>query len=109
MCNTAHTLRRTQKMFASTAALVFVPIAVLTAYVVFGLSGFGSTLISVPLLPFLLAGMVIGATILVSAPPGILLALLGDHWHTRITRAQAMRSIGAALTLSGASLLLRAL
>jgi len=105
-------------MFASTAALVFVPIAVLTAYVVFGLCGFGSTLIAVPLmahffplkfvipvivlvdclaslhqgfrlregvnqrdmlplLPFLLAGMVIGATILVRAPAGILMVLLG--------------------------------
>jgi uncharacterized membrane protein YfcA len=105
-------------MFASVAALIFVPIAVLTAYVVFGLIGFGSTLIAVPLmahffplkfvipvivlvdcfaslhqgfrlreglnkqdmlpmLPFLLAGMVIGATILVRAPAGMLMALLG--------------------------------
>ena len=32
---------------------------------------------------------------------------LGNRWHTKITRAQAVRAIGAVLTLSGASLLLR--
>jgi uncharacterized membrane protein YfcA len=105
-------------MFPGIITLVCVPLAVLTAYVVFGLCGFGSTLIAVPLmahffplkfvipvivlvdclaslhqgfrlregvnrrdmlplLPFLLAGMVIGATILVRAPAGILIVLLG--------------------------------
>jgi hypothetical protein len=105
-------------MFANPLALVIVPLAVLTAYVVFGLCGFGSTLIAVPLmahffpltfvipvivlvdcaaslhqgfrlregvnkrdlapmLPFIIAGMVVGAMILVRAPAGVLLVLLG--------------------------------
>ena len=34
---------------------------------------------------------------------------LGNRWHAKISRAQAVRAIGAVLTLSGASLLLRAL
>ncbi len=244
-------------MFASPFALVIVPLAVLTAYVVFGLCGFGSTLIAVPLmahffplqfvipvivlvdcvaslhqgfrlregvnqrdlapmLPFILAGMVTGAMILVHTPAGTLMVLLGvfvtgygiyfslrhesvfrvarwtaapiglfagttstvfgmagpiyvmylagrgstpeqiratmpvififttlgrivlfaflrlitqdvllaaalllpvmalglwlgNRWHAKISRAQAVRAIGAVLTLSGASLLLRAL
>jgi uncharacterized membrane protein YfcA len=105
-------------MFASPLALAVVILAVLAAYAVFSLLGFGSTLIAVPimahffslkvvipvivlvdclaslhqgfrlrkgvnrrdlvpLLPFLLAGMVIGATLLVRAPGDVLMALLG--------------------------------
>ncbi len=244
-------------MIVGNLALVIVPLAVLTAYVVFGLCGFGSTLIAVPLmahffplkfvipvivlvdclaslhqgfrlregvnkrdmlpmLPFIVAGMVIGAMLLVRTPGSILLPILGafvtgygiyytfrhesvfqvarwtaapiglfagttsalfgmagpiyvmflagrgstpeqiratmpvififttfgrialfaflglitqevllaaallvpvmalglwlaNRWHSKITRAQAVRAIGAVLTLSGASLLLRAL
>ncbi len=33
----------------------------------------------------------------------------GNRWHAKISRAQAVRAIGAVLTLSGGSLLLRAL
>lgn len=94
------------------------PLAVLAAYVIFGISGFGSTLIAipllahlfalkfavpvvvildavasftqgfrlregvnkpevVPLLPFLVAGMLIGVSILVSVPGKFLLPMLG--------------------------------
>lgn len=99
-------------------ALVVAPIAVLAAYVIFAVSGFGSTLIAIPLLahlfplkfavpvvvildavasfsqgfhlrhglsrrdvlpllPFLVAGMLIGVSILVSVPGGVLLPVLG--------------------------------
>ena len=52
-------------MFASTTALVFVPAAVLTAYVVFGVCGFGSTLVAVPLMAhFLPLKLVIPAVVL---------------------------------------------
>jgi len=105
-------------LVASTFALAIVPITVLIAYVIFGICGFGSTLIAVPLmahffplkfvipvivlvdcvasvrqglrlragvnkpemlamLPFLLVGMVIGAWILAQAPGSVLLPLLG--------------------------------
>ena len=33
----------------------------------------------------------------------------GNRWHARFTRANVVRAIGAVLTLSGASLLLRAI
>lgn len=99
-------------------ALVVAPIAVLAAYIIFAISGFGSTLIAIPLLahffplkfavpvvvildaaasfsqgfrlrhglsrrdvlpllPFLVAGMLIGVSILVSVPGGVLLPILG--------------------------------
>ncbi len=80
-------------------ALVVVPLTVLIAYVVFSLCGFGSTLITQDVL--------LAAALLV---PAMALGLwLGNRWHAKITRAQAVRAIGAVLTLSGASLLLRAL
>jgi hypothetical protein len=100
-------------------ALVVTPIAVLAAYIIFGISGFGSTLIAIPLLahlfplkfavpvvvildaaasfsqgfhlrhglnrrdvlpllPFLVAGMLIGVSILVSVPGEVLLPILGS-------------------------------
>jgi uncharacterized membrane protein YfcA len=34
---------------------------------------------------------------------------VGNRWHARISRTLAVRAIGAVLTLSGASLLLRVL
>lgn len=43
------------------------------------------------------------------APVMALGLVLGNRWHSRISREQAVRAIGALLTLSGASLLLRAL
>jgi uncharacterized membrane protein YfcA len=99
-------------------ALIVAPIAVLAAYVIFAVSGFGSTLIAIPLLahffplkfavpvvvildaaasfsqgfrlrhglnkrdilpllPFLVVGMLIGVSILVSVPGDILLPILG--------------------------------
>ena len=99
-------------------AFVVAPIAVLAAYVIFAVSGFGSTLITIPLLahlfplkfavpvvvtldaaasfsqglrlrrglngrdvlpllPFLVAGMLIGVFILVSVPGDVLLPILG--------------------------------
>lgn len=99
-------------------AFIVAPIAVLAAYVIFAISGFGSTLIAIPLLahlfplkfavpvvvvldavasfsqgfrlrhglnrhdvlpmlPFLVAGMLIGVSILVSVPGDILLPILG--------------------------------
>lgn len=102
----------------STEILVFAPLVVLLAYVIFGISGFGSTLIAVPLLahvmplkfaiplvvlldcigaismgiklraevwkqefipmlPFLLVGLLIGAFVLVSLPTRWLFAGLG--------------------------------
>ena len=105
-------------MFPGTVALVFISLTVFVAYVIFGICGFGSTLIAVPLmahffplqfvipvivlvdcvasvrqglrlrtgmnqremlamLPFILAGMAIGAFVLVQAPGNILLPLLG--------------------------------
>lgn len=104
--------------FPGTIALAVVSLAVFVAYVVFGICGFGSTLIAVPLmahffplkfvipvivivdcvasvrqglrlrtgvnkpelltlLPFLLVGMVIGAWVLVRTPGNVLLPLLG--------------------------------
>jgi len=97
---------------------VFAPLIVLTAYVIFGISGFGSTLIAVPLLahlfplkfvipmmvildcigsismgfrlradvnrhelvpllPFMLTGMIAGVFVLLSVPGGVLLGVLG--------------------------------
>ena len=38
----------------STEALIFAPLIILTAYLIFGISGFGSTLIAVPLLAHLM-------------------------------------------------------
>lgn len=105
-------------MFASTAVLVFAPAAVVTAYVVFGVCGFGSTLVAVPLmahflplkfvipvvvlldgvasasqglqlradidrreivplLPFLVLGMTAGTLLLVSVPGDMLMLCLG--------------------------------
>jgi uncharacterized membrane protein YfcA len=98
--------------------LVFAPLIVLTAYVIFGISGFGSTLVAVPLLahlypiksviptivlldclgaigmgvrlrsdvntrellplmPFLVVGMITGASLLVSLSGGLILGGLG--------------------------------
>ena len=98
--------------------LLFVPLIVITAYVIFGIAGFGSTIIAVPLLahfmplkfvipmivlldcvgaigmglrlradvykrellpllPFLIIGMLAGAYLLLKLPGGILLAGLG--------------------------------
>ena len=37
----------------SVAVLVFSPLIIVTAYIIFGISGFGSTLIAVPLLAHL--------------------------------------------------------
>jgi len=105
-------------MFPGILSLICVPLAVLMAYVIFGLCGFGSTLIAVPLmahffplkfaipvivlvdclaslhqgfrlreglnkrdmlpmLPFIVGGMVIGAMLLVHTPGSILLPILG--------------------------------
>jgi len=105
-------------IFPGAIATVFIGFAVLGAYVIFGICGFGSTLIAVPLmvhfyplkfvipvivlvdcvasvrqglrlrtgvnkpellalLPFLLVGMVIGAWVLVRAPGSVLLPVLG--------------------------------
>jgi len=102
----------------SLAILALAPCAVLAAYVIFAISGFGSTLIAIPLLahlfplkfvvpvvvlldaiaayaqgfrlreglnkrdilpllPFLVAGMLMGVTILVSVPGEFLLPILG--------------------------------
>jgi uncharacterized membrane protein YfcA len=102
----------------SVAVVVFSSLVVLTAYVIFGISGFGSTLIAVPLLahlypikfvipmivlldcigaismgvrlradvnkaelvpllPFLAAGLLIGAFLLLRVPAGVLLGGLG--------------------------------
>jgi len=99
-------------------AFIVAPVAVLAAYVIFAVSGFGSTLIAIPLLahlfplkfavpvvvildaaasfsqgfrlrhglnkrdilpllPFLVVGMLIGVSILVSVPGDILLPILG--------------------------------
>ncbi len=105
-------------MPAEAATLIIAPLVVLTAYVIFGVSGFGSTLIAVPLLahffpftfvipvvvlldcvasvsqglklragvnkpemlalvPFMLAGMVAGVTLLIRLPGDLLMLLLG--------------------------------
>lgn len=102
----------------SIVIMVVAPLAVLTAYIIFGISGFGSTLIAIPLLahifplkfavpvillldavasysqgirlhkgvnkrdvlpmlPFLVAGMLIGVSILVGVPGEFLLPILG--------------------------------
>ena len=102
----------------SVLVLALAPVAVLAAYIIFAVSGFGSTLIAIPLLahifplkfavpvvvildaaasfsqgirlrhglnkrdvlpllPFLVAGMLIGVSILVSVPGDILLPILG--------------------------------
>lgn len=102
----------------STEVLVFAPIIVLLAYIIFGISGFGSTLIAVPLLahilplkfvipvvvvldcvgaismgfklrahvwkqefvpmlPFLMIGLLVGAFVLLNLPPQWLFAGLG--------------------------------
>ena len=102
----------------SVLVMALAPVAVLLAYVIFAVSGFGSTLIAIPLLahlfplkfavpvvvvldavasfsqgfrlrhglnrhdvlpmlPFLVAGMLIGVSILVSVPGDILLPILG--------------------------------
>jgi len=105
-------------MFPGPISLVVISLTVFVAYVVFGICGFGSTLIAVPLmahflplkvvipvivlvdcvasvrqglrlhtgmnkpellamLPFILAGMLVGAWVLVKTPGNILLPLLG--------------------------------
>lgn len=105
-------------MFPGALALAVVSVTVFVAYVIFGICGFGSTLIAVPLmahffplkfvipvivlvdcvasvrqglrlragvnkpemlamLPFMLVGMVVGAWILARAPGSVLLPLLG--------------------------------
>jgi hypothetical protein len=105
-------------MFPGPITLAVVSVTVFVAYVIFGICGFGSTLIAVPLMahffplkfvipvivlvdcvasvrqgfrlrtginkpetlammPFIVAGMVVGALILVRAPGNILLPLLG--------------------------------
>ena len=43
------------------------------------------------------------------APVMLIGVWCGNRWHSRFTRANVVRAIGAVLTLSGASLLLRAL
>jgi uncharacterized membrane protein YfcA len=105
-------------MLDDPAILVFAPLIVLAAYVIFGVTGFGSTLVAVPLLahvvplkfaipvvvlldcfasvsqglklradidrrevvaliPFLVAGMAVGTLLLVSVPGELLMTALG--------------------------------
>jgi uncharacterized membrane protein YfcA len=117
--------------------MIFVPMIVLLAYLIFGMSGFGSTLIAVPLLahlmplkvaipmvvvldcvsaismglklradvvksefvpmlPFLVVGLMIGAFVLLNVPPQWLMLVLGVFvlifgTHYLINRTSAMR------------------
>ena len=67
--------------------LWFAPLIALTAYTVFGLTGFGSTVIAVP------------------SPVGILGVGLGNRLHHRLTNASILRPLYGLLALSGVSLL----
>jgi len=118
MCNTAHLPHLGAAMTFEFEIILFAPLIVLAAYVIFGVTGFGSTLVAVPLLahvvplkfaipvvvlldgiasvsqglrlradidrrevipllPFLVLGMILGTVLLVRVPGEVLIACLG--------------------------------
>ena len=113
--------------------LILAPLIVFAAYVVFGISGFGSTLIAVPLLahlfpltfvvPFFVLIDCVGAfnmglrlradvmrrELLLLLPFMALGVWAGHHLHLNLSQQTVIRVMGGVLVLSGVSLIVRAL
>jgi uncharacterized membrane protein YfcA len=114
----------------SLVILVFAPLIVVLAYIIFGIAGFGSTLISIPLLAhlyplkFVLPVVVVldcvgafsmGIKLRADVNKRELLPVMflglyfGHRLHLNLPRDTVVRVIGGLLIASGFSLLLRAL
>jgi uncharacterized membrane protein YfcA len=101
-----------------TETLLAAALIVFAGYTLFGVTGFGASPITVPVLahlplPFVLAGLFDGRDLWLAI--GVLLPVAwagvwtGKRVHMRLAPATVARIVGAGLLVSGASLIVRAL